>query len=191
MPENNGYTVNQDGSIDIAMDGKPIRFVKESDLLAVKSGKEEATKSWEGERTKFQADLAEANRIREDAHNQLLQTQANSQKLLEQYKDYDTIKTRAGDLEKEVGSHKEKLSKNEKDLVTRITQNLISAGAKEDQLKGKTLDQLKQLEMSADIFGRKATPARYDSSRGGGGVAESQLERATRILADAEEKGHT
>lgn len=32
-----GFTPNQDGSVDITIEDKPVRFVKESDLLAVKS----------------------------------------------------------------------------------------------------------------------------------------------------------
>ena len=186
-------TFNQDGSVDIPVEGKPIRFVKEADLLAVKGSKEKAEQGWETEKTKFQTDLAEANRVREESHQQLLQAQAAKDQLAEQYKDYDTHKTRVGELETELGSNKEKLTGYEKELGERISQALIGAGATEESIKDKTLDQLRSLEEAAKVFGRevKARPANYDGGKaGGGGAPETALDRARRILEEHEAKGH-
>lgn len=184
---------NNDGSVDLPVEGKPIRFVKESDLLAIKSGKEQAEKGWGEKEAQFNTQLAEANRLREESHQQLLQAQAASEKLVEQYKDYDTHKTRVGELEKELGSHKERLTGYEKELVGRIHQSLVGVGATEDNLKDKTLDQLRSLEEAAKVFGKefKVVPARYDGGKaGGGGALETPLERAHRILEEHEAKGH-
>lgn len=186
-------TFNQDGSVELPVEGKPTRFVKESDLLAVKGSKEKSEQDWEQEKGKFQTDLAEANRLREESHQQLLQTQAERDNLTEQYKDYDTHKTRVGELETEIGSGKEKLTGYEKELAERMRQALVGAGATEDSLKDKTLDQLRNLEEAARVFGRevKAKPANYDGGKPSGGtVSEAPLDRARRILEEVEEKGH-
>jgi hypothetical protein len=183
-------TFNQDGSVEIPVDGKPTRFVKEADLLAVKGSREKIEKDWETEKTSFQTKLAEANRLREESHAQFLQAQAANTTLAEQFKDHDTLKARAGELEQELGTHKEKLTAHEKELASRIRQNLIGSGAAEDSLKDKTLDQLRNLEEAAKIFGgHKPQPPRYDGGRPGGGSApETPLDRAKRVLEENESK---
>jgi len=187
---------NEDKTIDLNIGGKPVRYALESDLLAVKGGAEAKATEWETEKAKFNTSLAEANRLREEAHQALLQTQAAMEQLKEQYKDYDTHKTRVGELEAELGSHKESVSKYESELADRIRQNLIGNGATEDALKDKTLDQLRSLEEAAKIFGGNGNkgnkPANYDGGAGpgAGSTPESPLDRAKRILEEHEAKGH-
>lgn len=183
---------NQDGSIDLPIDGKPIRFVKEADLLAVKGGVQSKETVWETEKAQYNTQLAEANRLREETHQTLLRTQAERDNLKEQYKDYDTHKMRVGELETELGSHKERLTKAETALVERMRQALTGAGALEESLKDKTLDQLRSLEEAAKVFGKelKAKPANYDGGKQGGGSApETSLDRARRILEEHEAQG--
>jgi chromosome segregation ATPase len=183
---------NQDGSVDLPIDGKPIRFVKEADLLAVKGGVTSKETAWETEKAQFNTQLAEANRLREETHQTLLQTQAERDNLKEQYKDHDTYKTRVGELETELGSHKERLTSYEGMLVERMRQALVGAGASEESLKDKTLDQLRSLEEAAKVFGRevKPQPANYDGGKQGGGSApETPLDRAKRILEEHEAAG--
>ena len=57
MSDNQGFETNKDGSITIELDGKKVKFVKESDLGAVKAGLKEK----EDEITKLQTGLANAN----------------------------------------------------------------------------------------------------------------------------------
>lgn len=183
---------NQDGSVDLPVDGKPIRFVKEADLLAVKGGVQSKETVWETEKAQYNTQLAEANRLREETHQTLLRTQAERDNLKEQYKDYDTHKMRVGELETELGSNKERLTKVETALVERMRQALTGAGALEESLKDKTLDQLRSLEEAAKIFGKelKAKPANYDGGKQGGGSApETSLDRARRILEEHEAQG--
>lgn len=183
---------NQDGSVDLPIDGKPIRFVKEADLLAVKGGVQSKETVWETEKAQYNTQLAEANRLREETHQTLLRTQAERDNLKEQYKDYDTHKMRVGELETELGSNKERLTKVETALVERMRQALTGAGALEESLKDKTLDQLRSLEEAAKIFGKelKAKPANYDGGKQGGGSApETSLDRARRILEEHEAQG--
>ena len=193
MPEEPTYTFNTDGSIDIPKDGKPVRFVKETDLLTVKGVAEGKAQQWENEKAKSQTDLAEANRLREETHQSLLAAQAAREQLVEQYKDYDTHKTRVGELETELGSVKESVGKHETELANRIRASLLGHGATEEAIKGKTLDQLRNLEEAARVFGNKPTPtpARYDGGQGGpagGDVPEKPIERAQRIIEEHEAK---
>jgi len=192
--EDKGFTTNQDGSIDFMLGGKAVRYAKESDLLAVKSAAEKQEKVWDNEKTQFNTQLAEANRLRDETHQQLLQAQAASEQLAEQFKDYDTHKARVGELETELGSHRERLSGYEKEVTERIRQSLLAAGVTEDNIKDKTLDQLKSLEDAAKVFvGLKAIPARYAGSKpvGGDGTSEAPLDRARRILEENAAKGHS
>jgi len=184
---------NQDGSVELPVDGKSIRFVKEADLLAVKGSKEKSERDWETERATSQTSLAEANRLREESHAELLQAQATKDQLVEQFKDYDTHKARVVELETEVGSHKEKLTGYETELAGRMRQGLIGVGASEDTIKEKTLDQLRNLEEAAKILGGTLTakPPSYDGGRPGGGSApETPIDRAVRILEEHEAQGH-
>lgn len=185
------YTFNTDGSIDLTVDEKPIRFVKEADLLAVKGGAEGKAKEWETEKTKLQIDIAESNRLRDENHQSLLAAQAAKEQLETQHSDYDTNKTKVGELETEVGSNKENVGKLETELANRIRQNLVARGALEDAIKDKTLEQLRNLEEAATLFGngnpKKPIPARYDGGQGGpagGSTPTNPTDRATRILEE-------
>jgi len=189
------YTFNSDGSIDIPVSGKPTRFVKEADLLAVKGGSETKSKEWENEKSKFQTDIAEANRLRDETRQTLLTEQAAKELLVKQYSDYDTHKNRVGELETELGSVKESIGKYETELASRISASLLGHGAKEEAIKDKTLDQLRNLEEAARIFGNgKSTipiPARYDGGQGGssgGSAPETPTDRANRILEEHDTK---
>ena len=168
MPEDLKF--NSDGSTDLIMEGKPIRFVKESDLLAIKSGRESAERVWGDKEVQFNTQLTEANRLREESHQQLLQAQAAKEQLAEQHKDYDTFKTKVGELETELGSHKERLTSAETELAERYRQSLVVVGATEDSLKDRTLDQLRSLVDAAKIFGKELKiPANYDGGKQPGG----------------------
>ena len=192
VQEGVSITIHPDGAVEVPIDGKNARFVRETDLLAVKSGKEKSEKDWGTERSKFQTDLAESIRLREESHSQLLQAQTANTTLTEQFKDHDTIKARVSELETNEATGKDVLTKLEADLTARISRNLINAGATAEILKDKTLDQLRNLEEAAKIFGGNGgKPPSYDTGKGGGGSApESALDRAKRILAENEEKGH-
>jgi len=196
MTEETTFKFNNDGSIDIPVDNKPVRFVKESDLLAVKGGAESKVKEWETKETQFNTSLAEANRLRDEEHQNLLKTQAAHEQLKSTHSDYDTLKTKVGELEKENGSHKESIGKHETELANRIRYNLITFhSVTEESLKGKDLSQLRNIEEAAKILGpgKKGGPANYDGGGGppgGGSAPEKPIDRAHRILEEHEAKGH-
>jgi len=194
MAEN--FAFNQDGSVDLEVEGAKVRYVKESDLLAVKGGSETKEKEWENEKASFNTQLAEANRLRDETNQSLLQERAAKEQLTTQYADHDTIKRRVGELETENGTLKEGVGKFEEELAGRIRHALIMQhGASEDGVKEKTLPQLRNLEEAARLFGngkgKQGIPARYDGGGGGpagGSVPESSLDRANRILEEHDAK---
>ncbi|KKL05329.1 hypothetical protein LCGC14_2607130, partial [marine sediment metagenome] len=124
----------------------------------------------------------------------LLTAQAASEQLVEQYKDYDTHRNRVGELETELGSVRESVGKHEIELANRMRQNLLGRGAKEEAIKDKTLDQLRNLEEAASLFGnggKVSQPARYDGGAGvtGTGTApEKPMDRARRVIEEHEAK---
>ena len=179
-------TPNPDGTIEFAVNGnKPIRYAKESDLLAVKGVSQDKETEWGKKEAKYQTDLAEANRIREETYSQLIQAQAKAEQLTEQYKEFDTFKTKVGELETENGSLKESVTKYETEVTDRIRGNLINRGAKEEDLKEKTIDQLRSIEEAASLFGGSTFKRSYDEGPGGGNAPESPDERANRIIEEA------
>ncbi len=194
------FTFNHDGSVDLPVEGVTTRFVKESDLLAVKGGFGTKEKDWETEKASFNTQLAEANRLRDESNALLLQERAAKEQLTTKYGDYDTQKTRVGELETETGTLKESIGKFEEELVGRIRHTLIMQnGASEEAVKEKTLPQLRNLEEAARVFGngkgKQEVPARYDGGQGGpagGSAPETPTERANRILEDHDaKKGRT
>ena len=147
MTDPNGtFTFNKDGSIDIPVEGKPIRFVKESDLLAVKGGAEEKAKEWVTKESTYSNQISEVTKLRDEAHQNFLKAQAEKEQLVGQYKDYDTHKARVGELEKDIENHKKSLKSYQEELASRVKNSLLSLGAKEESLKDKSLDQLRSLE---------------------------------------------
>lgn len=188
------YKANDDGTISIQADGKDIRYAKESDLLAVKGGSEAKKTEWENEKVKlsgqitdFQTKLAEANRLREETHQTLLQEQAEKEKLVKSQTDYDAIKTKAGELQVEIDTHKASIGELEKEVTDRIRHALVNFyGVSEDDLKDHNLEQLRGVETAARLIGPKPKTT-YDGGPppGGGGSAETQMERARRLMAEA------
>ncbi len=182
------YTRNDDGTINIDMDGTPTRYAKESDLLTVKEVSKSKSEGWENEKAQFNTQIAESNRLRDESNQKVLEGTATLEKLQETYKDYETHKVRVGELETEVAGQKETVGKHQVELTERIRRNLMEKhGAHEDALKDKTLDQLRSLEDAAKVFGSQTRPANYDGGgSSGGGTPESQMDRAKRIVEEAE-----
>ncbi len=188
------FTPNTDGSVDLPINGANVRFVKESDLLAVKGGSETKAKEWEVEKSKFSTDLAEANRLREESHTEFLQERAAKEQLVTGYSDYDTFKTKVGELETELGSTKESFGKLQIELAERLRHNLITGhGATEEAIKEKSLDQLRSIEEAAKLLGagsNVAKPANFGGDRIPGDVTtpETSMDRAKRIIEEHEKK---
>lgn len=184
---------NADNTIDIHLAGadKPVRYAMESDLLAVKVGGQRDKEEWDKERAKFQEQLANANHLREETHAARLKAEADLERFQTEYKTFDDLKKRSGELETELGSLKESVTTHVTELTDRIRGTLISRGAKEEDLKDKTLEQLRTIEEALKLVpgGGVTRPGNYDEGPpGGGGPPETELERANRIIEEAKAK---
>ena len=194
MTEVDGTTFKptQDGAFEVMIDKKAIRLVKETDLLSLKGANEERATKWDTERVSNETKVKELANAQETTRQQLLQEQAAKEQLLSKYKDYDTHVSRVGELTKEIDTHKSTLQKAHDELALRIKSGLTTYGASEESLKDKNLEQLRNLEEAAKILGKQAPQgkqARYDGGgHNGTPPAETAYERASRIVAAAEEK---
>lgn len=187
MPDNDKtqtFTTNEDGSYNFTIDGKPIRAVKESDLLAVKGGAEKK----EGE---LLSQIAEANRLKDEAHNLYLQEQAAKEQSEEQAKEGATLKTKVGELETQLNATQESRKQLEEELLGMKRSNLaIHYKVSEESLKDKDMGQLKSLEDALQLVGSKGKPANYDVGPTGVGVGAptTVLEQCKSEIAFAKEQ---
>lgn len=176
-------TFNDDGSISTDVGGKTIKFVHSSDLVKVKDGLEATNKGLEGQVTKLQTDLAEAVRVRDENNQSRLTAEAAKEQMEKDHKDYDDLKGKVTTLETDIGSHKESIGKYETEISEILRRSLITHGATEESIKEKTLDQLRNLDEAAKLFGngKKPEPAKYDTPGGPDGGGGPDKTGKTRI----------
>lgn len=164
--------ITQDGTISLKLDGKDIKFVKESDLGAVKA----QLKDKDGEVTKLQTDLATANTKASDSHQEVLKERASKETFEKDAGESATLKTKVEELTTEVTGLK--TSSGEKD--TKLTERLraiLTDGYKIDKekIKDMALDDLEKTEATLVLTGVKPTPANYDGKGGGEGSPTDDL----------------
>lgn len=189
---NQTYTPNQDGTFTINLDGKATKLVKESDLLAVKGASETARKEYESAQTKYQTDLAEANRVKDESHTQLLQERAAKEQLEKDAQEGANLKTKVGELETTNATLEQSRGKLEEELTGMKRSTLVTQfKVDEAKVKDMNLDQLRQTESSLQLVGvGNPKPANYDGGGGGagGGTAPtSVLDQAKQELKIARE----
>lgn len=164
--------VAQDGSITVKLDGKPIKFVKESDLGAIKV----QLKDKEGEVSTLQANLATANTKYDESHQEVLKERAAKEQFEKDAKESATHKTRVGELETEVAG----LKTSSGEVETKLTERLrlvLTEGYKIDaeKIKDMALGDLEQTEKTLALAGKIPALANYDGKGGAGGGAPSDL----------------
>jgi len=185
MPDNDNtqtFTANEDGSYNFNIDGKSVRTVKESDLLAVKGGAEKK----EGE---LLSQIAEANRLKDESHNLYLQEQTAREQFEEQAKESPTLKTKVGELETQLSATLESRKQLEEELLgMRRTHLAAQYKVSEESLKDKSMDQLRNLEDALKLVGGRK-PANYDiGPQGvGAGAPTTVLEQCKSEIALARE----
>jgi len=165
--ENQGFEVNQDGSVTVTLDGKKVKFVKESDLGAVKA----ALKEKETEITNFQTNLANANTKYDGEHQELLKERASKGELEESARESATLKQQVEDLTKQMAGLKVTSGGLEAKYTERIRQQLVEGYKIEaEKIKDKGLADLENMEQTLALTGYKPAPANYD---GRGGVSSA------------------
>ena len=182
--------LNQDGSVTIKLDGKDIKFVKESDLGAVKA----QLKDRDGELTGFQSKLTELTAKYDEEHQSVLKERTAREQFEKQaqegaihVKKVEELTTKLAGLEKSSG-----------DLSTRYAERLrnqLSSAYKIDagKIKDQPLDELERIEKTLQLTGVHALPANYDGKGAGGGSGtgfegKSPMQLATMAYADSDKK---
>lgn len=172
------YTSNQDGTIIIKLDGKDIRYAKESDLLTVKGAADVAKTGFETTIAKGNTDLAESNRLHEETRQKLLQEQAAKEQLVTQANQADTLKTKVGELETSLTTANTSRTEIEAELLgMKRTSFQTIYKADPEKVKEMTLVQIRDAEKSFQAVGFNPSnpkpPASYDGGPGGnsGGTA--------------------
>jgi len=179
------YTTNLDGTICIKADGKDVRYAKESDLLEVKGASDTARKQYDEATTKHQTEMAEANRVRDEGHTELLKERAAKELLEKQVEETATLRTKVGELEQSVTAAGEGRKQLEDELLG-VRRASFGARYKTDpeKVKTMTLDQLREADKTLDLIGFAPTPtqpANYDGKGSGGDGAsapQTELEKA-------------
>lgn len=203
MPGGDGtqtYTVNKDGSFTINGADGEVRLVKEADLLAVKgSGAQSlkdvedahkaAVKELEGS---HKTALSEAGTKHSESHQEVLRLQARIETLEEEGKSGATSAEELTKVKQELETAQKAVGDSETKVLEYRRQAIVTGfNVPADTIKDKTSEQLDAFEEALKAIGSKGT-GNYATAPGGGGapIEELPLDRARRILADAEAKGH-
>lgn len=157
---------NQDGSITIEIDGQKIKFVKDSDLQAVKGGAKEV----ETERDSLRTQLATANSKYDSEHQSLLQLRTSHAELEKQVASNATTQEQLNALTSERDSLKESVTSYETKLTDRL-KGILTTGYNvgTEKLEGKTLADLENMESVLTETGHNPKPANYDGAGVPGG----------------------
>lgn len=159
------------------------KMVPEKDLLAVKVGAEK-------KESELLTQVAEANRVKDETHNNLLQMQAAKEQLEEQLKTGVATKAQVDELQTKLKAAEEAVSNSGTALLDLKKANVAATYSVDiSTLVGKTMDQLNSLEEALKLVGGKPKPATMDVG-GGGGVAApaTALESAVAEIADIRSK---
>ena len=170
-PETQTYATNTDGTISITSDGKAMRYVKESDLLAVKGASDTARKEYESNVAQHNTTLAEANRVKDETHQTLLKERAAHEQSESGLQELPTLRTKVGELETTNATLTEGSGKLTEEL-TGMKRSVFVTQYKVDpeKVKDMGLDQLREAEKNFSLvgFSPNVKPANYDGKVGAG-----------------------
>lgn len=188
--ENRTYTVNTDGSLTIkGDDGKNVKYVKESDLGAVKS----QLKDKEGEVTKLQTDLAGATTKYDNSHQEVLKERVAKEQLEAEAKTSGVDKTKLESLTTELAGLKTSSGETATKLTDRL-RNFLETSYKvpKEKLEGKTLPEMESIESALQLTGVVTVPANYDgrtgASEGGADDLKGKSPLALAVMGYSEKK---
>ena len=140
--------VTKEGTISVTVDGVSTNFVREVDFGAVKGAREKA----ESQVSTLQANLTEANRLKDEAHQNTLKERAAKETAEAKGIEGATHQTRVGELETEVKTLKESLTTYNTSKETALRKSLSEKRkVPEDKIKDKTLAELESIEASFSL----------------------------------------
>lgn len=163
--ENQAYTVNTDGSISIKEDGKSIKYVKESDMGAVKA----QLKDKEGEVTKLTSSLADSVTKYDTSHQDVLKERAAREQFEKDAGESTTLKEKVTELETKMADLTKVGGERDTSLTERIRKSLTDGYKVDaDKIKDMSLVDLEKTEATLVLTGVQAAPANYDGKGNGG-----------------------
>jgi hypothetical protein len=161
--------IEADGSISVLLDGKTIKLVKETDLLAVKGGAER-------KEAELLTSLAEANRTKDESHQSSLKLQA-------QIGELETIKTKTvpeltqklQDLTKQFEGTKAENTVLSGKVLNHAKSDLITFyGVPEDKIKDLPLAEVVKMQEAFEKAGvKKRGVVTYDNGNAPSGTPPS------------------
>jgi len=165
------FTREDEHTILVSEGGRKVKYVLESDLIKVKGASEQTAKEYDGKITKHLTDLAEANRLRDESHNKLLQEQASREKLESDLKEAATYKTKVGELETKFNEAVTSRKAMDEQMLS-LLRDRFTAVYKVPLEKVKSMDlvQLRDAEKNLALLGvRTIVSAVYDGKGGNSG----------------------
>ena len=177
---NQAYTLNQDGSITINLDGRSTKFVKESDLGAVKG----ALRDKESEVSKLQAELAGTTSRFDTEHQEVLKERAAKEQFEKDAKEVVNHRTKVAELTTQLAG----LTKTSGETQARFTERLRKQlntlyKISDDKLKDKALADLENIESTLQLTGVMPAVANYDGKGSGGNNASGLQGKSPLALA--------
>jgi len=163
---------NEDGSYTITTDGKAAKLVKASDLMGLKEKSEKQL-------AELQTKLAEANRVKDETHQEALQERAAKEQLESKVQESATLTEKVAELEQRSQAAEERSKQLESEANDNRISHLASlTGKPVETFKDKTPEQLKSVEDALQLVGfENKKPARFDGAGGGGTGGESPVGR--------------
>jgi hypothetical protein len=159
--------ISSDGSIVTRIDGKEVKFVRESDLGAVRAAREKI----ESELTKLRADLATANTTIDEKHQLVLKEQAAREKAEAAVTENTTLKATVGELTSKMAD----LTKVSGETSTKLTEKIRASLIKNykidaEKIKDMPLPELEKVEANLSLVGPGKVAANYDGKGSSNGT---------------------
>ncbi|MCK9597427.1 MAG: hypothetical protein M0R06_00225 [Sphaerochaeta sp.] len=167
-------TVKDDGALEVKDGETVIRYVKESDLLAVKGGKEAAEKSVKTITAEKEAALAEANTKAETAKQARLQAEALVESLTEKVKNGSGTAAELADAKQKLVAAETSSKEMGNSLLTARRELIVKTyNIPVAAVEGKNLTELATFEEALKAVIGSGKPGNYAFGGGGGAASLS------------------
>ncbi len=184
------YTSNSDGSVTVTVEDKTTRFVKESDLLAVKGSSETEKTRMEGTVSDLQTKLADSTRLHNEVRASLVTEQAAKEQLDSKLQEATAAVGKVGELQDKLTAAEGREQDITALLLGRVKTDLLQRGIPEEKLKDSDLPALRSIEDALNLVPGKQSntpkpPANYTPDGPGGGPLDKKtaVEQAKDELA--------
>ena len=170
---------NEDGSVTVTIDGKATKYSKTSDLLGLKEKAEKQVAD-------LQTKVADANRVKDETHQNLLQATAAKEQLESKAQESVTLTEKVTELEGKLTAADESRKELGAQVKTTRVSNLATlTGKPEDTFKEMDELQLKNFEDTLTAIGFKNDrPKSAAFDNGSGGTEGVELKGRERELAE-------